>query len=82
MTLGQFIQIYDQEIPSLDPDLRADSSYQRAFHRCRGSMLPRRRSNLPRQTSRSSRSYQTSLGVQRDLGHDMILQVDWARPAV
>lgn len=26
-----------------------------------------------------TRSYQTSLGVQRDLGHDMTLQVDWAR---
>jgi hypothetical protein len=24
------------------------------------------------------RSYQTSLGVQRDLGHDMVLKVDWA----
>ena len=25
------------------------------------------------------RSYQTSIGVQRDLGHDMVLTVDWAR---
>jgi hypothetical protein len=26
-----------------------------------------------------TRSYQTSLGIQRDLGHDMVLTADWAR---
>ena len=25
------------------------------------------------------RSYQTNIGVQRDLGHDMVISVDWAR---
>ena len=29
-----------------------------------------------------SRSYQTSVGVQRDLGHNMVLTADWARRQV
>jgi hypothetical protein len=79
MTLGQFEQIYSKQFPALSallspypptksgPYTLTDLDYVKAGTR----LLPH---SFP-----MVHSYQTSLGFQRDLGHDMVLTVDWAR---
>jgi hypothetical protein len=34
---------------------------------------------LHTQDFQNMKTYQTSIGIQRELGHDMVLQADWAR---
>jgi hypothetical protein len=79
LTLGQFEQIYNQQFPALSallnpypptthgPFTLTDLDYVKVASR----MIP--------QSFPMVHSYQTSLGFQRDLGHNMVLTVDWAR---
>ena len=80
LTLGQFLQIFNSQFPALSrifgggtpvpasgpfPVAGIDVSKQGV------SILP---PSFPLQ-----HSYQTSIGVQRDLGHGMVLTADYAR---
>ena len=78
MTLGQFMQIYNQQIGNvsalLSPAVPTKGPYSVTtldYIKDASELFPH---NFP-----MVRSYQTSLGMQRDLGHDMVLTVDWAR---
>jgi hypothetical protein len=78
MTLGQFIGIVNQELPGIEAQLTpippAGGSYS-----VTGIDLAKQGIEIYPSHFPLLRSYQTSIGVQRDLGHDMVLSVDWAR---
>ncbi|MGE0105162.1 MAG: carboxypeptidase regulatory-like domain-containing protein [Blastocatellales bacterium] len=76
MTLGQFQQIVAAQLPTvsalLAPSNPPDLSVRNIqFFKSGAQLYP---SEYPVQ-----RSYQMSLGLQRDLGHDMVLAVDFVR---
>jgi hypothetical protein len=78
MTLGQFIQIYNAQLPALQ-NLFAPTPPTSGPFSVSGLDVAKTSVEIHAPDFKLARSYQTSLGVQRDLGHDMILQVDWAR---
>lgn len=78
MTLGQFLQIYNAQFPALEAALapipQASGSFTTAGIDIAKQGIEIYPSHFP-----LTRSYQTSIGVQRDLGHDMVLTADYAR---
>jgi len=78
MTLGQFIQIYDQELPALTAQFAPTPQTSGPFT-VAGVDVAKTAVELHPPYFNIMKSYQTSLGAQRDLGHDMLVQVDWAR---
>jgi hypothetical protein len=75
LTLGQFMQIYNQQIGAIQQrfgTLSNDLSVRNIqFNKSAAQLYP---SDYPVQ-----RSYQMNLGVQRDLGHGMVLTADYVR---
>lgn len=78
MTLGQFEQIYAQELPGLIQTFAPTPPASGPFS-VAGVDVAKSEVELHAPKFPIMRSYQNSLGVQRDLGHNMILQADWAR---
>jgi hypothetical protein len=78
MTLGQFEQIYNQQFPALSALLSPPVPKSGPFSLTALDYVKAGTRLLP-QTFPMVHSYQTSLGFQRDLGHNMVLTVDWAR---
>src|SRR5262249_36690368 len=79
MTVGQFTTLVQQELPSIAAILSPTNPV-------RSGPFPYPNINFAKQGVEIypehfplARSYQTSLGVQRDLGHGMVINVDWAR---
>ncbi|NOT61102.1 MAG: TonB-dependent receptor [Acidobacteria bacterium] len=72
LTIAQFIQIYNAQIGAMRPTISSDLSVRNIQRsKTAAQLLPL---NYPVQ-----RSYQMNFGVQRDLGHDMVLTVDLVR---
>jgi hypothetical protein len=78
MTLGQFIQIYNQQLPVLTQQFAPTPPTSGPFS-VAGVDVAKTAVELYPPDFKIMKSYQTSIGVQRDLGHDMLLQADWAR---
>lgn len=78
MTLGQFIQIMNQQLPALTARL-APTPPSSGPYSVSGIDIAKQGIEIFPSRFPLLRSYQTSLGVQRDLGHDMVLTADWAR---
>ena len=78
LTMGQFIQIYNQQIPALTQLFAPAPSTSGPFS-VSGLDVAKSAVELAAPDFKIMRSYQTSLGVQRDLGHNLVLKVDWAR---
>ncbi|HYL39095.1 MAG TPA: carboxypeptidase-like regulatory domain-containing protein [Bryobacteraceae bacterium] len=78
MTLGQFIQIYNAQLPALQQQFAPTPPTSGPFS-VAGLDVAKTSVEIHAPNFAIQRSYQNSLGVQRDLGRDMILQVDWAR---
>jgi hypothetical protein len=78
MTLGQFLQIYNQQFGAIAQKISPSPITSGAYTITDLDILKQASeiypSNFP-----LMRSYQTSLGIQRDLGHDLTLTADWAR---
>jgi hypothetical protein len=78
MTLGQFLQIYNTEFPALEaalaPTPQSSGSYSVAGINVAKQGIEIYPSKFP-----LTRSYQTSIGVQRELPANMIINIDWAR---
>ncbi|HYL37460.1 MAG TPA: TonB-dependent receptor [Bryobacteraceae bacterium] len=80
-TVGDWVQTYAQQAPAINAVLGPTPPTHGPY-----SVTPL---NISKSSSSVStlyppnvsitRSYQVSFGVQRDLGHDMVLQADWAR---
>ncbi len=78
MTLGQFLQIYSAQFPALEAALAPTPQASGPFT-VSGINVAKQGIEIYPSKFPLTRSYQTSIGVQRDLGYDMILTVDWAR---
>jgi len=78
MTLGQFIQIYNQQLPLLTQELAPTPPSSGPFT-VSGIDVAKTAVELHPPNFAIMRSYQTSIGVQRELGHQMVLQADYAR---
>jgi hypothetical protein len=79
MTIGQFTNLVQQELPAIAAILSPPNPI-------RSGPFPYPNINFAKQGVEIypehfplARSYQTSIGVQRDLGHGMVINVDWAR---
>jgi hypothetical protein len=79
MTIGQFVNLVNQELPSVaavlappNPPRSGPFPYPNINYAKQGvEIYP---THFP-----LARSYQTSIGVQHDLGHGMVVTADWAR---
>lgn len=79
MTLGQMLNIYNQQIGALTQKFVPSSVPTSGPIGVTGLDVAKSAIELFPPNYVLGRSYQSSLGVQRDLGHDMVLTADWAR---
>ncbi len=79
MTLAQFEQVYNQQFPALSALLSPYPPITKGPYTLTDLDYVKVASRLLPQSFPMVHSYQTSLGFQRDFGHDMVLTVDWAR---
>lgn len=78
MTLGQFLQVVNQELPTLEQQLTPIPPKSGAYS-VSGIDIAKQGVEIYPSHFPLLRSYQNNIGVQRELGHDMVLTVDWAR---
>jgi hypothetical protein len=78
MTLGQFLEVVNQQLPTLEQQLTPIPPRNGAFS-ATGIDIAKQGVEIYPSHFPLLRSYQTNIGVQRELGHDMVLSVDWAR---
>ncbi len=78
MTLGQFLQIVNQQLPTLEQQL-TPTPQKSGPYSVSGIDIAKQGVEIYPSHFPLLRSYQTNIGVQRDLGHDMVISVDWAR---
>ncbi len=80
MTVGQYIQIYNQQIGALNQKFGVGGPVQTSGpYTVSGVDVLKQAVELDLPHFPQPRSYQTSIGVQRDLGYEMVLTADWAR---
>jgi hypothetical protein len=79
LTLGQFLQIDAQQYAAINALFSPAKPVTSGQFQYAAIQYSKDGSQLYGPIFRIPRSYQTSLGVQHDLGHDMVLTVDWAR---
>jgi hypothetical protein len=73
LTVGQFMQIYNAQIAAVTQRLSTVNP------NVTGIQVGKTGSNLYPQEYPVQRSYHMSAGIQRDLGHDMVLDVEFVR---
>jgi len=78
MTLGQFIGIVNAQLPGLEARL-APTPPASGPYTVSGIDVAKQGVEIYPSHFPLLRSYQTSLGIQRDLGHDLVITADWAR---
>lgn len=79
MTVGQFVNLVNQELPGIEAVLAPPNPQRSGPYTVSGIDIAKQGVEIYPTHFPLARSYQTSLGVQRDLGHKMVLTVDWAR---
>ncbi|MBS1790338.1 MAG: carboxypeptidase regulatory-like domain-containing protein [Acidobacteria bacterium] len=75
LTVGQFMQIYNAQIAAVTSRL-STTNFDLAV---RGIQVGKTGSNLYPLDYPVQRSYHMNIGFQRDLGHDMVVNVDFVR---
>jgi hypothetical protein len=79
-TVGEWVETYDQQLPALNAVLGPVPPKSGPYSITALDVAKNDSSTFlypPHEPI--TRSYQTSIGIQRDLGHDMLLQADFAR---
>jgi hypothetical protein len=79
MTLSQFLQIYNAQIASIDARVTPATPLTGGAYMYSNADLIKQASVVSNPHNPVARSYQTSIGVQRDFGHGIVLTADWAR---
>ncbi|HLG98604.1 MAG TPA: carboxypeptidase regulatory-like domain-containing protein [Bryobacteraceae bacterium] len=79
MTLAQYIQIYHEQLPAITAQLAPTTPQSSGPYSVTGLDIAKAGIELHGPNFKNLKSYQTSIGIQRELGRDMVLQVDWAR---
>jgi hypothetical protein len=78
LTFGQFIQIINQQVPALQAQLFGNTPKSGPYTVSNIDVTKQGVELYPSDFP-LLHSYQTSIGVQRELGHDMVITADWAR---
>jgi hypothetical protein len=78
MTLGQFIQIMNAQLPGITARL-APTPPSSGPYSVSGIDVAKQGIEIYPSSFPLLRSYQTSIGVQHEFSRDMVLSVDWAR---
>ena len=79
LTLGQFLQIYNQQYPAIVQRLTSAQRVTSGPYTTTDLDILKTGSEIFPEHFPLQKSYQTSLGVQRDIGHGLVLTADWAR---
>ncbi len=79
MTVGQFVNLVNQELPSVAAVLSPPNPQRSGPFQYANINYAKQGVEIYPQSFPLARSYQTSLGVQRELGGGMVLTADWAR---
>jgi hypothetical protein len=79
LTLAQYQQIYAMQLPTIAAIFPNQPTVTSGPYPVAGIALAKSAIEIYPPTTPMPHSYQTSIGLQRDLGHDMVLSADWAR---
>jgi hypothetical protein len=79
MTIGQFVNLVNQELPDIQAKLAPANPQRDGPFTVSGIDVAKQGVEIYPTHFPLARSYQTSVGVQRDLGHGIVLTADWAR---
>ena len=79
MTIGQFINLVNQELPDIQAKLAPPNPQRSGSFTVSGIDVAKQGVEIYPTHFPLARSYQTSIGIQRDLGHGMVITADWAR---
>ncbi len=79
MTVGQFVNLVNQELPAIQAQLAPANPQTSGPYSVSGIDIAKQGVEIYPTHFPLARSYQTSIGVQRDLGDGMVLTADWAR---
>jgi len=79
MTVGQFMTILQDQLPHIQSLFEASVPRSGPYTVTNVDVAKTGVEIYPPGSNPLGRSYQTSIGVQRDFGHDIVLTADWAR---
>jgi hypothetical protein len=79
MTVAAFQAIVNAELPAIQAQLAPSNPQRSGPYTVTGLDVAKQGVEIYPTHNPLARSYQTSIGVQRDIGHGMVLTVDWAR---
>lgn len=79
MTVGQFVNLVNTELPSVLAVLAPTNAPTSGPFPYPAINYAKQGVEIYPEHFPLARSYQTSLGIQRDLGHDFVISADWAR---
>ena len=79
MTIGQFINLVNQELPGIQAQLAPANPQTSGAYSVSGIDIAKQGVEIYPTHFPLARSYHTSIGLQRDLGDGMVLTADWAR---
>ena len=79
MTIGQFVNLVNQELPAIQASLAPANPQRSGAFSVSGIDVAKQGVEIYPTHFPLARSYQTSIGIQRDLGHGLVLTADWAR---
>jgi hypothetical protein len=79
LTIAQFDNLVNQEVPAIQAVLAPPNPQRSGAYSVSGIDIAKQGVEIYPTHFPLARSYQTSLGVQRELGPGLVLNVDWAR---
>jgi hypothetical protein len=79
LTVGQFQNIVNQELPGIEAQIAPPNPQTSGPYTVSGIDVTKQGVEIYPTHFPLARSYQTSIGLQRDLGHGLTLTADWAR---
>jgi hypothetical protein len=79
LTLAQYNQIYATQLPTIRAIFPNTPAVTSGPYPVAGIQLAKSGIEIYLPVNQNPHSYQTSIGIQRDLGHDMVISADWAR---
>jgi len=78
ITFGEFVQVINQQVPALEARLFGNTPKSGPYSVSNIEVTKQGIEIYPADFP-LLHSYQTSIGIQRDMGHDIVIGVDWAR---
>ncbi|HLG96013.1 MAG TPA: carboxypeptidase regulatory-like domain-containing protein [Bryobacteraceae bacterium] len=79
MTVGQFMQILQDQLPRIQSLFPPNPPRSGPYTTTNVDVAKQGVEIYPPGSNPIARSYQTSIGVQHDFGHNLVISADWAR---